>query len=261
MDPVRADPRGRAAHDRVANAAGPAAHAHDAGGHRGTGPARGGRPGRWRSFAARAAQGHIGRARALAGDEQVRLRRSEVLAIPGTLRDLTACFIAAQNLLDAASADAASITDALDAAELAQLNRAYGEGATGAMAARVKRTASAATKDLETRQKSRRTRTVRDQIDRALLDLTGLYRDVLVLQTHAEVELINDEMLPTLERMAVHSDVPATMVRLDALDHARLGRGGVRGPTAGAGGVDGDAGAGGVSADDAWPCTGTECLP
>ena len=174
------------------------------------------------SFAARAAQGHIGRARALAGDEQVRLRRSEVLAIPGTLRDLTACFIAAQNLLDAATADAAAITDALDAAELAQLNRAYGEGATGAMAARVKRTASAATKDLETRQKSRRTRTVRDQIDRALLDLTGLYRDVLVLQSHAEVELINDEMLPTLERMAVHSDVPATMARLDALDHARL---------------------------------------
>jgi DNA polymerase III subunit delta' len=174
------------------------------------------------SFAARAAQGHIGRARALARDEQVRLRRAEVLAIPGTLRDLTSCFIAAQNLLDAATADAASITDALDATELAQLNRAYGEGATGAMAARVKRTASAATKDLETRQKSRRTRTVRDQIDRALLDLTGLYRDVLVLQTHAEVELINDEMLPTLERMAVHSDVPATMARLDALDHARL---------------------------------------
>ena len=90
------------------------------------------------------------------------------------------------------------------------------------MAARVKRTASAATRDLETRQKSRRTRTVRDQIDRALLDLTGLYRDVLVLQTRAEVELINDEMLPTLERMAVHSDVPATMSRLEALDHARL---------------------------------------
>ena len=150
------------------------------------------------AFAARAAQGHIGRARALALDEQVRLRRNEVLAIPGALSDLPACFVAAQNLLEAASADAAAITDALDAAELARLNRAYGEGATGAMAARVKRTASAATKDLEARQKSRRTRTVRDQIDRALLDLTGLYRDVLVVQTGAEVDLINDEMRPTL---------------------------------------------------------------
>jgi DNA polymerase-3 subunit delta' len=90
------------------------------------------------------------------------------------------------------------------------------------MAARVKRTASAATKDLETRQKSRRTRTVRDQIDRALLDLTGLYRDVLVVQTHADVDLINDEMRPVVERMAVHGNVRATMARLEALDHARL---------------------------------------
>ena len=174
------------------------------------------------SFAARAAQGHIGRARALARDEQVRLRRAEVLAIPATLRSVPACFVAAQNLLDAASADAAAITDALDATELAALSRAYGEGATGAMAARVKRTASAATKDLEARQKSRRTRTVRDQIDRALLDLTGLCRDVLVIQTGADVDLINDEMRPIVERMAVHSDVRATMARLEALDHARL---------------------------------------
>lgn len=174
------------------------------------------------SFAARAAQGHLGRARALALDEQVRLRRHEVLTIPTTLRDLASCFVAAQNLLDAATADAAAITDALDAAELADLMRAYGEGATGAMAARVRRSAAASTKDLEARQKSRRTRTVRDQVDRALLDLTGLYRDVLVLQTAAPVDLINDEMRPTIERLAAHSDVAATMARVAGLDHARL---------------------------------------
>lgn len=174
------------------------------------------------AFAARAAQGHLGRARALARDEQVRLRRHEVLTIPTTLRDLASCFVAAQNLLDAATADAAAITDALDAAELATLMRAHGEGATGAMAARVRRTAAAATKDLEARQKSRRTRTVRDQVDRALLDLTGLYRDVLVVQSGGPVELINDEMRPVVERLAAHSDVPATMARLAGIDHARL---------------------------------------
>ena len=145
-----------------------------------------------------------------------------MLGIPTSLRDLPSCFVAAQNLLAAATADAAAITDALDATESAALLRAYGEGASGAMAARVRRTASAATKELEARQKSRRTRTVRDQIDRALLDLTGLYRDVLVLQTGAEVELINDELRPVLERIETHSDVPATMARLAALDRARL---------------------------------------
>ena len=195
------------------------------------------------SFAARAAQGHIGRARALARDEQVRLRRAEVLAIPGTLRSVPACFVAAQNLLDAASADAAAITDALDATELAALSRAYGEGATGAMAARVKRTASAATKDLEARQKSRRTRTVRDQIDRALLDLTGLYRDVLVLQTRADGGA--DQRRDAADRRAdgrpqrrPRHDGPA---RSPGSRPARSRR--VRGPVVGTGGAHGAAGA------------------
>jgi DNA polymerase III subunit delta' len=174
------------------------------------------------AFAARAAQGHIGRARALARDEQVRLRRSEVLAVPGTLRDLGSCFIAARNLMEAATSDASAITDPIDAAELERTLQAYGEGATGTVAARIRRMAAAATKDLEARQRSRRTRTVRDQLDRALLDLTGLYRDVLVVQTGADVELINDELRPSVVAMAAHSSVLATMNRLDALDEARL---------------------------------------
>ncbi|MGB8022128.1 MAG: DNA polymerase III subunit delta' [Candidatus Nanopelagicales bacterium] len=174
------------------------------------------------AFAARAAQGHIGRARALALDEAVRLRRNEVLAIPGALRDVTSCFIAAQNLLETATADAAAVTDALDEAELARLMKAFGEGASGAMAARVRRVADAATKDLQARQKSRRTRAVRDQIDRALLDLTGFYRDILVLQTSAEVGLINDEMRPVLQGLAAHCQIVGTMARLEALDRSRL---------------------------------------
>ncbi len=54
-------------------------------------------------FAARASQGHIGRARALAVDETARNRRREVLRIPGQLSDLGSCMTAAANLVDAAS--------------------------------------------------------------------------------------------------------------------------------------------------------------
>ena len=39
-----------------------------------------------------------------------------------------------------------------------------------------------AQKELEDRQKSRATRTQRDQLDRALIDLLGFYRDVLAEQ-------------------------------------------------------------------------------
>jgi DNA polymerase-3 subunit delta' len=174
------------------------------------------------AFAARAAQGHIGRARALATDEQARLRRQEVLRIPGRLRDLPSCLAAAADLLDAASDDAKAITDPMDVREEGELLRAYGEGADGVTSARIKRLASSALKELQRTQKSRRTRAVRDQLDRALVDLIAYYRDVLVLQTGSPVSLVNEELRPALESEAATSDVVRTGRRLEAVSRARL---------------------------------------
>ncbi len=64
-------------------------------------------------FAARAAQGHIGRARALAKDESVRSRRQTILRIPLNLRDVPSCFISAQEILESATEDADSIVEPL----------------------------------------------------------------------------------------------------------------------------------------------------
>ncbi len=173
------------------------------------------------AFAARASQGHIGRARALARDDNVRARRQEVLRIPASLRDLPACFTAAASLLESATEDARSITDELDAREAADLRRAYGEGAEGVTAARIDRMASRAMKDLEKAQKSRRTRSVRDQVDRALVDLMAYYRDVLVTQFEGTVPLINDEMRPQIQAEAGLCDTAETTARLEALDRCR----------------------------------------
>lgn len=173
------------------------------------------------AFAARASQGHIGRARALARDESTRTRRQEVLRIPASLRDLPACFTAAAHLLESATQDARTITDELDAREAADLRRAYGEGADGVSAARIDRMASRAMKDLEKAQKSRRTRAVRDQVDRALVDLMAYYRDVLVTQLDGTVPLINDEMRPQIQAEAARGDTAETTARLEALDRCR----------------------------------------
>lgn len=174
------------------------------------------------SFAARASQGHIGRARALATDEGARLRRQEILRIPGALRDLSACFIAAGELLSSAMDDASALTDALDAEEEEDLRRAYGDGAEGVTKARYEKLLSKPMKDLHKMQKSRRTRAVRDQVDRALLDLLSYYRDVLVIQVGAEVALVNDEMRPQLQQEATTSLPSDTARRLGAIDRTRL---------------------------------------
>jgi DNA polymerase-3 subunit delta' len=174
------------------------------------------------AFAARASQGHIGRARALATDERVRIRRHEVLRLPLELHDLGGCFVAAADLLAAATEDAAAITDDLDAREESDLLRAYGEGAEGPAATKAKRLASKPLKDLQKSQKSRRTRVIRDQIDRALVDLAGFYRDVLVVQCDGVVPLINEEMRTQLTQVAVRSTPEDTARRLDAVAYARL---------------------------------------
>lgn len=174
------------------------------------------------AFAARASQGHIGRARALATDEEARRRRQDVLRIPGGLRDLASCFTAAEDLLAMATEDAASITDPLDVAEEESILRAYGSGAEGVTKSRSDKLAERALKDLRKMQASRRKRAVRDQLDRALVDLLTYYRDVLVLQVDAGVPLVNDEMRTQVSQEAALSNATETARRLDAIERGRL---------------------------------------
>ena len=173
------------------------------------------------SFAARAAQGHIGRARALATDESARLRRQEVLRIPTQVGDLGSCLALAADLVATVTDDTSAICDPLDEREMTTLRAAYGEGAEGRGIGTVERRAKGAVKALEDRQKKRRRRVVRDQLDRAIVDLIAFYRDVLVLQLGAASSLINDEMRPQLERCAAEATAEATLRRIDALERTR----------------------------------------
>ena len=173
------------------------------------------------SFAARASQGHIGRARALARDEHARMRRQEVMRLPFNLHDVPSCFASASNLLGAATDDAKEITDPIDEAENLNLMAEWGDGTDVSMKSRIKRLSDSAKKELAKKQKARSTRVVRDQVDRALLDLMGLYRDVLVLQVDGEVSLINEEMRPQLGQLAARSTTNDTGRRLQALAYAR----------------------------------------
>jgi DNA polymerase III subunit delta' len=162
--------------------------------------------------AAHAAQGHVGRARRLATDPSAASRRDEVLRVPGLATGLGSALSAAAALVKAAEAEATAVTEEMDGPERDALRRAFGEGSTGKGVASALRGAAGALKDLEERQKSRATRVKRDSLDRALLDLAAYYRDVLVVQIGAEVELGNGERLDELGRLA-SAGSPATTVR------------------------------------------------
>jgi DNA polymerase-3 subunit delta' len=132
------------------------------------------------AWSAAAAGGHVGRARRLARDEEARLVRKAVLDIPLSLVSLAACLDAAADLVGAAKEESDAAVAVLDAAETEAVKASLGYGARGPGVAAATRGA-AQLKELEKRQKSRATRLGRDSLDRALVDLAGLYRDALVL--------------------------------------------------------------------------------
>ncbi|GAA0411471.1 DNA polymerase III subunit delta' [Microbispora corallina] len=173
-------------------------------------------------FAARAAQGHIGRARRLALDEETRRRRDEVLSIPRSLTGVAECITAAERLVKTSSEDADAATTALNEVETAELRKVYGEGSSGkGLNKGLVRGGAGALKELETLQKSRATRIKRDSLDLALLDLVAFYRDVLAVQFGARVELANEDRRHEVEAVARASSPEDTMRRTDAIMRCR----------------------------------------
>ncbi|HWL98666.1 MAG TPA: DNA polymerase III subunit delta' [Nocardioidaceae bacterium] len=165
------------------------------------------------TFAARASQGHIGRARALATDEDTRNRRREVLALPTRLTGLGACMTAAANLVDAATEEAAPIAARLDGAERSDLEQALGMGTRGVKP----RGAQGALKELDDQHKARGKRLQRDALDRSLVDLMSFYRDTLVLQTGGDVDLVNEESRRDIESVARAGSPESTVRRIQAI--------------------------------------------
>ncbi|GAA4361984.1 DNA polymerase III subunit delta' [Angustibacter luteus] len=170
------------------------------------------------AFAARAAQSHIGMARRLATDEQARIRRRDVLGVPLRLREVGDAVLHAASLLDTAKAEAEAGTTQRDEAERVDLLRALG---ADPQARTQPPHVRGQLKTLSDNQKRRATRFVRDMVDRSLLDLLSLYRDVLVLHADPTAELINAEMRVDVERLAARLS-PSQAVRcMDAIRDAR----------------------------------------
>jgi DNA polymerase-3 subunit delta' len=169
-------------------------------------------------FAARVSQGHIGRARYIATNEEVRSNRSTILNLPLRLATIADAFKAAQILIDLATAQANAQSEARDEKEIAALQEAYGRGATG----RGMATGGAkAVKELEKDQKSRATRMVRDSLDGALLDIATFFRDVMMVQAGSTDSLINTDMTEQITAYAHKTTPHSTVRKVNAIMKAR----------------------------------------
>ena len=162
------------------------------------------------SLAASAAQGHIGRAKYLATNEEARKTREKILNIPFTVTDLASAFEAANTLLELAKEQARKESEIRDEDELAKLKESY--GTTGS---RLATGGSKAVKDLEKEQKTRNTRLVRDSLDGALLDIATVYRDILLVKSGSTESIINVELF---ERIKLKESAVSPLAALNTIN-------------------------------------------
>jgi DNA polymerase-3 subunit delta' len=164
------------------------------------------------------AQGHIGMALRLATSADARARRKETLLSSMQIGSIPKAMATAERWLELAKKDAEAITIERDGQERADLLATLGvpEGGTVPPGLR------ADIKQLEEAQKRRATRSLRDGIDRILVDLMSLYRDVLTSQLSAGVELVNQDLKNQLDELASSTTSTNTIAKLEAMALARV---------------------------------------
>jgi len=167
--------------------------------------------------AAREAQSHIGMAHRLATNEDARSRRARTLEIALGITSVSDAIMGAVSLLELAGDDAKAITVERDAEERESALRSLGiePGGTIPPALRVQ------LKNLEEDQKRRATRSLRDGIDRIMVDLLSLYRDILLMQLGVSSEPINLSIYSELVSASERSTPQETLATMDAIATAR----------------------------------------
>ncbi len=167
--------------------------------------------------AARAAQSHIGIARRYARDPEARQRRFAVLDLARKIRGVSDAVIYAGELVEVAQSEAKAASTERDAREMAELLRTLGAEGSKTLPPALR----SQVKQLEDDQKRRATRHQRDVLDQAMLDLTSLYRDVLIRQLGGEADLVNVELEQFIDEHAASSTATDTLAKLDAIAVAR----------------------------------------
>jgi DNA polymerase-3 subunit delta' len=163
------------------------------------------------------AQSHIGMARRLGTSVEARGRRKDTLVAALSIDSISGAMFTAERWMDLAKKDADALTNERDTEEREDLLRALGVEDASKLPPHVR----ADVRALEDSQKRRATRSLRDGLDRILVDLLSLYRDVLILQLGANVDLVNEELRAKLQELASKTYPEQTLLKLKQIEESR----------------------------------------
>nr|WP_306428451.1 MULTISPECIES: DNA polymerase III subunit delta' [unclassified Corynebacterium] len=172
-------------------------------------------------LAAAATGRHIGRARHLATDREAQTRRANILRLAELVFQGDQAFQAVTAIVKASTKSAEEALAKENETEMEKLRNALGMGAKGKGAQKALRGASGQIRELEEKQKKRRTRAIRDTLDLALVDLAGLYRDSLMDKSATRVPAVHPDFAGLAAELSARVDVAGLVACLDAITLAR----------------------------------------
>ena len=163
------------------------------------------------------AQSHIGMARRLATSRDARDRRHEYLLAAMNIRNMNDAVKTADKWLELAKKDAAALTKERDEEEKQTLLHSLGLTPSETVPPQYRTDI----KNLEEGQKRRATRSLRDGLDRILVDLLALYRDVLTVQLNTNADLVNRDLAQQIRDVAGTSKPEDTIAIIDTIEKSR----------------------------------------
>jgi DNA polymerase-3 subunit delta' len=163
------------------------------------------------------AQSHVGMARRLASNAGARDRRSQALQAVLSITDIPSAMAVSEVLAKLAESDGAQLTAEQDEAERKELFLSLGVSEES----KLNPSSRAQLRRLEEAQKRRATRSKRDGLDRILIDLMGLYRDVLTVQLGAGEPLINIDLVQEITKLASESTQAQSIHNIEEIEKVR----------------------------------------
>ena len=163
------------------------------------------------------AQSHVGMARRLATNSGARERRTQALKAVLSITDIPSAMYVSETLAKLAESDGAQLTAEQDDAERKELLISLGVSEES----KLNPSSRAAIRRLEEAQKKRATRSKRDGLDRVLIDLMGLYRDVLTIQLGTGGALINADLVQEITKLANESTQAQSIHNIEQIEKVR----------------------------------------
>ena len=168
-------------------------------------------------YSARVSLGDLSRAISISQNPEAIVRRNQIIDLIFSIKDSATAFKVASRINELVDEEVQLVTQSLDHKELSQLKSSFQGSGRSLITGKTKEI-----KVLEKNQKFRLTRLKHELLDRLLLDIFSLFRDIMIIQIGYQNNLVNIEKLQLLMDFAKFNSYIEINEFIEQITNARV---------------------------------------